>query len=73
MDTALVGLISLGGVRTFRLRPHGGGASVGVLPGPGDLLVMGGTCQRRWQHSVPKVRSASARISVQFRHAYERP
>jgi alkylated DNA repair dioxygenase AlkB len=73
MDTALVGLISLGGVRPFRLRPYGGGASVGFLPGPGDLLVMGGTCQRTWQHSVPKVRSAAARISVQFRHAYERP
>jgi alkylated DNA repair dioxygenase AlkB len=73
MDTALVGLISLGGVRPFRLRPHGGGASVGLLPGPGDLLVMGGTCQRTWQHSVPKVRSAAPRISVQFRHAYELP
>jgi len=69
-DTALVALISLGGVRPFRLRPHGGGASVGFLPGPGDLLVMGGTCQRTWQHGVPKVRSAAARISVQFRHLY---
>ncbi|GAA4560692.1 alpha-ketoglutarate-dependent dioxygenase AlkB [Pseudonocardia xishanensis] len=69
-DTALVALISLGGVRPFRLRPHGGGASVGFLPGPGDLLVMGGTCQRTWQHGVPKVRAAAARISVQFRHLY---
>lgn len=69
-DTAVVGLVSLGGVRPFRLRPHGGGASVGFLPGPGDLLVMGGTCQRTWQHGVPKVRSAAARISVQFRHLY---
>ncbi|WP_181782843.1 alpha-ketoglutarate-dependent dioxygenase AlkB [Pseudonocardia pini] len=69
-DTAVVALVSLGGVRPFRLRPHGGGASVGFLPGPGDLLVMGGTCQRTWQHGVPKVRSAAARISVQFRHLY---
>jgi alkylated DNA repair dioxygenase AlkB len=69
-DTAVVALISLGGLRPFRLRPRGGGASVGFLPGPGDLLVMGGTCQRTWQHGVPKVRSAAARISVQFRHAY---
>jgi len=72
MPRALVGLVSLGGVRPFRLRPHGGGASVGFLPGPGDLLVMGGSCQRTWQHSVPKVRAAPPRISVQFRHAYER-
>ncbi len=49
-------LVSLGAVRPFRLRPTGGGASVGLLPGPGDLLVMGGSCQRTWQHSVPKVR-----------------
>jgi alkylated DNA repair dioxygenase AlkB len=69
-DTAVVALVSLGGVRPFRLRPHGGGASVGFLPGPGDLLVMGGTCQRTWQHGVPKVRAAAARISVQFRHLY---
>lgn len=69
-DTAVVALVSLGGVRPFRLRPHGGGASVGFLPGPGDLLVMGGTCQRTWQHGVPKVRTAAARISVQFRHLY---
>ena len=41
--------------------------------GPGDpLVVMGGSCQRTWQHSVPKVRSAGPRISVQFRHAYPR-
>ncbi|GAA1848213.1 alpha-ketoglutarate-dependent dioxygenase AlkB [Pseudonocardia ailaonensis] len=73
LPSALVGLVSLGGVRPFRLRPHGGGASVGFLPGPGDLLVMGGSCQRTWQHSVPKVRAAAARISVQFRHAYEKP
>jgi alkylated DNA repair dioxygenase AlkB len=69
-DTAVVALVSLGGVRPFRLRPKGGGASVGFLPAPGDLLVMGGTCQRTWQHGVPKVRSAAPRISVQFRHLY---
>jgi alkylated DNA repair dioxygenase AlkB len=34
--------------------------------------VMGGSCQRTWQHSVPKVRAAGPRISVQFRHAYPR-
>jgi alkylated DNA repair dioxygenase AlkB len=72
LPEAVVALVSLGGVRPFRLRPRGGGPSVGFLPAPGDLLVMGGTCQRTWQHSVPKVRRAAARISVQFRHAYPR-
>jgi alkylated DNA repair dioxygenase AlkB len=72
LPEALVALVSLGALRPFRLRPTGGGPSVAFLPGPGDLLVMGGSCQRTWQHSVPKVRSAGPRISVQFRHAYPR-
>ncbi|MBO0876702.1 MAG: alpha-ketoglutarate-dependent dioxygenase AlkB, partial [Pseudonocardia sp.] len=71
LPTATVALVSLGGVRPFRLRPVGGGPSVRFLPGPGDLLVMGGTCQRTWRHAVPKVRGAAPRISVQFRHAYQ--
>jgi alkylated DNA repair dioxygenase AlkB len=70
LPEAIVALVSLGAQRPFRLRPTGGGPSVGYLPGPGDLLVMGGSCQRTWQHSVPKTRAAAPRISVQFRHAY---
>jgi alkylated DNA repair dioxygenase AlkB len=72
LPEAIVALVSLGAVRPFRLRPTGGGASVGYLPGPGDLLVMGGSCQRTWQHSVPKTRSVGPRASIQFRHAYQR-
>lgn len=72
LPEAVVALVSLGAVRPFRLRPAGGGESVGFLPGPGDLLVMGGSCQRTWQHAVPKVRSAGPRVSIQFRHAYQR-
>jgi alkylated DNA repair dioxygenase AlkB len=70
LPSAVVALVSLGAVRPFRLRPTGGGPSVGFMPGPGDLLVMGGSCQRTWQHSVPKTRGVGPRISVQFRHAY---
>lgn len=71
LPEAVVALVSLGAARPFRLRPTSGGASVGLLPGPGDLLVMGGSCQRTWQHSVPKTRAAAPRISVQFRHVYQ--
>lgn len=70
LPSAVVALVSLGAVRPFRLRPTGGGASVEFRPGPGDLLVMGGSCQRTWQHCVPKTRGVEPRISVQFRHAY---
>ena len=36
--------------------------------GGGDLLVMGGSCQRTWEHAVPKTaRPVGPRLSVQFR------
>ncbi|MGH8823628.1 MAG: alpha-ketoglutarate-dependent dioxygenase AlkB [Jiangellaceae bacterium] len=72
LPEATVAVLSLGAPRPFKLRPKGGGASIGFLPGPGDLLVMGGSCQRTWDHTVPKVSSAAPRMSVQFRHAYDR-
>ncbi len=72
LPTAVVALVSLGAVRPLRLRPRGGGASTAFHPGPGDLLVMGGTCQRTWQHAVPKHPGAGPRISIQFRHAHPR-
>jgi alkylated DNA repair dioxygenase AlkB len=64
---ALVAIVSIGARRPFLLRPHGGGPSRRCEFGRGDLLVMGGTCQATWQHTVPKVASAGPRISVTFR------
>ena len=63
----VVAILSLGGARRFLLRPRLGGASVRLRPVSGDLLVMGGTCQRTWEHSVPKCAVAAPRISVMFR------
>ena len=70
LPDAVVACVSLGHRRPFRLRPRGGGASLVLEPGRGDLVVMGGTCQRTWQHAVPKVRDAGPRICVMFREAY---
>jgi alkylated DNA repair dioxygenase AlkB len=69
----IVGLVSMGEPRRFLLRPKGGGASIPFDLGRGDLLVTGGSCQRSWQHSVPKVRAGGARISVAYRHSVNRP
>lgn len=66
-DTTVVAIVSLGDRRRFLLRPKGGGPSVRFTPGHGDLLVLGGTCQRTWDHSVPKCAAAGSRISVMFR------
>ena len=71
LPSAVVALVALGATRPLRLRPAGGGTSVSFPLASGDLLVMGGSCQRTWQHSVPKVSGpCGPRISVQFRHAY---
>lgn len=69
LPQALVAVASLGHPRTFRLRPRGGGPSLGWQFGHGDLAVMGGTCQRTWQHAVPKVVDAGPRICIMFREA----
>ncbi|MFI8369802.1 alpha-ketoglutarate-dependent dioxygenase AlkB [Streptomyces sp. NPDC085466] len=65
----LVAILSLGDPRDLVLRPRGGGpAALRVPLGHGDLVVMGGSCQRTWDHAVPKTsRAVGPRISVQFR------
>jgi alkylated DNA repair dioxygenase AlkB len=69
VPVATVAIVSLGATRRFLLRPRGGGRSVAWAPAAGDLLVLGGTCQRTWQHTVPKTAAAvGPRISVTFRH-----
>lgn len=67
---ATIAIVSVGGRRPFRLRPKNGGPSIEFALGGGDLLVMGGTCQRTWDHAVPKVRWAPPRISITFRDGY---
>jgi alkylated DNA repair dioxygenase AlkB len=60
-------VLTLGARRPFLIRPRGGGRSFDVGPSSGDLLVMGGACQARWEHGVPKVVRAGARVSVSWR------
>jgi alkylated DNA repair dioxygenase AlkB len=71
-EDTMVAILSLGEARPLMLRPragageHGGSLRYGL--GHGDLLVMGGSCQRTWEHAVPKTaRPTVPRISVQFR------
>ncbi len=64
----MVAIVSLGAPRALLLRPRGGGPAVRHELGHGDLIVMGGSCQRTWEHAVPKTtHAAGPRISVQFR------
>jgi alkylated DNA repair dioxygenase AlkB len=64
----MVAIVSVGAPRALLLRPRGGGPALRHDLGHGDLLVMGGSCQRTWQHAIPKTaRPAGPRISIQFR------
>lgn len=67
-DDTCVAIVSLGAARRLSLRPRGGGEQVNFLLGHGDLLVMGGSCQRSWDHAVLKTSTpVGPRISIQFR------
>jgi alkylated DNA repair dioxygenase AlkB len=70
----IVAIVSVGEPRRFLLRPLEGGdrrRTRAFLLGRGDLLVTGGHCQRKWEHSVPKVTVAGPRISITFRHGMD--
>ncbi|MFV0317172.1 MAG: alpha-ketoglutarate-dependent dioxygenase AlkB [Microthrixaceae bacterium] len=65
---AVVAILVLGQQRPFLVRPTGGGASVDLSPGSGDVVVMGGRCQADFEHSVPKsARPMGPRLSASWR------
>lgn len=67
-EDTMVAVVSLGATRTFAMRPRGGGVSLRLPQRHGDLLVMGGSCQRTWEHAVPKTSApVGPRMSIQFR------
>ena len=65
---SIVAIASLGNPRRFGIRPAGGGRAAYITVGWGDLVVMGGACQRDWEHGVPKARHAEPRMTLMFRH-----
>ncbi len=79
LDDTIIAVLSLGATRPWCLRPRsarhsqdaGKGATHGLAPASGDLLVMGGRSQADWEHSVPYLRpqAVGTRISLQWRHA----
>jgi alkylated DNA repair dioxygenase AlkB len=69
-EDTMVAIISVGAPRALLLRRRGGGAEPTIrhVLGHGDLVVMGGSCQRTWEHAIPKTaRPVGPRISIQFR------
>ena len=74
LSASLMVTLSLGNPRPFQLRPAGKGAKrrkpITLQLGWGDLLVMGGSIQRTWEHRVPKRPHADPRLVVMFRQRY---
>ena len=67
-EDTMVAILSVGTPRDLMLRPVGGGETLRRPLGHGDLIVMGGSCQRTWEHAIPKsTRATGPRISIQFR------
>ncbi len=67
-EDTMVAIVSFGSPRSLLLRPRTGGSSLSFRLGHGDLLVMGGSCQRTWEHAVPKTSGAvGPRVSIQLR------
>jgi alkylated DNA repair dioxygenase AlkB len=73
LPTATVATISVGAPRTFHLRPKAGGPRVTLALGWGDLFVMGGSCQRTWEHALPKLTQAAPRVAIMLRPIWHDP
>ncbi len=81
LDDTIIAVLTFGQQRSWQLRPRanrrladqpGKGATHELEPASGDLLVMGGTCQKGWEHSVPYLPAETGlapRVSIQWRHA----
>ncbi len=67
-EDTMVAIVSFGEARRLSLRPRNGGSALAFPLGHGDLIVMGGSCQRTWEHAILKTaRPVGPRISVQYR------
>jgi alkylated DNA repair dioxygenase AlkB len=65
----VIASLSLGEERLFKMHHKKTKQALDIHLAHGDLLVMGGTCQQHWVHSVPKTKTAKTpRINLTFRN-----
>lgn len=64
----VIGSLSLGATRTFRIKHNKSKKTMSFPVGNGTLIIMAGTMQRFWKHEVPKTtESVGERINLTFR------
>ncbi len=68
----VIGSLSLGATRTFRIRHNKTKETKTFQLGSGTLVIMAGTMQRLWKHEVPKTaEDVGERINLTFRQIGE--
>jgi alkylated DNA repair dioxygenase AlkB len=73
-ENPAVAMVSLGAEREFVLRHGATEESLTYRPRHGSLLVMAGTVQHHWLHSLPQTEQpVRERISLTFRFIKETP
>ena len=69
----VIGSLSLGATRKFRIRHNITRKTQTFLAGNGTLIIMAGTMQEHWQHEVPKTElNVGERINLTFRQIVNR-
>ncbi|GEN28842.1 alpha-ketoglutarate-dependent dioxygenase AlkB [Halovibrio variabilis] len=68
VENGSIGALTLGGERRFSFKHKQSGESVSLTLEHGSLLIMKGTTQKNWLHSLPKTKKdVEPRVSLTFR------
>jgi len=68
----VIGSLSLGATRTFRIKHNNTKETKSFQVGNGTLIIMAGTMQQFWKHEVPKTKEpVCERINLTFREIIE--
>lgn len=68
----VIGSLSLGATRTFRIRHNKTKETMSFPLGHGSLVIMAGTMQQFWKHEIPKTKApVGERINLTYRQIVE--
>ena len=69
---SVIGSLSLGAKRTFRIKHNKTKETMSFPVGHGTLMIMAGTMQQFWKHEIPKTKQAvGERINLTYRQIVE--
>ncbi len=68
----VIGSLSLGATRTFRIKHNKSKETMSFSLGHGSLIIMAGTMQKFWKHEIPKTKQpVEERINLTYRQIVE--